>query len=202
VDSRSKEELAREAFRRAGGILRTRDALAAGIHPRTLYAMRNAGQLETLTRGVYRLADMPPLADPDLATVAARVPAGVVCLISALSFHDLTTQIPHEVFLALPRGARPPVLNHPPLQILWFNRGVFEAGIERHKGDGVEIKVYSPEKTVADCFKFRDRVGLDVAVEGLRRLRERAPLKIQALNRFARIDGVERVMRPYVEALL
>jgi predicted transcriptional regulator of viral defense system len=101
-------EQARSVFGKRGGTMSTGEALEAGIHPRTLYAMRDAGELEPLARGVYRLADLPPLKEPDLATVAKRVPQGVVCLISALAFHELTTQIPHEVHLGLPRTARTP----------------------------------------------------------------------------------------------
>jgi predicted transcriptional regulator of viral defense system len=103
-------EQARQVFRDHGGILRTREALAAGIHRRTLYELRDAGELDHLARGVHRLAEMPPLSDPDLTTVGKRVPKGVVCLISALAFHELTTQIPHVVHLALPRNARTPKL--------------------------------------------------------------------------------------------
>lgn len=193
---------AKVVFRRAGGILRTRDALEAGIHPRTLYGMRDAGDVETLSRGVYRLTEMPLPEDFDLVTVASRVPAGVICLISALSFHDLTTQIPHEIYLALPRGARRPKLDFPPLRIFWFNQVVFSHGIEVHRRDGVQVKVYSPEKTIADCFKYRGRIGADVAVEGLRRLQERGPLPVQELARFAKTDRVEHLMRPYLEALV
>ena len=113
-------EKAKEIFRGRGGVLRTSEAIRAGIHPRTLYAMRDTGIVERLSRGLYRLADLPPLADPDLVTVALMVPAGAVCLISALAFHDITTQVPHEVHLALTRGAEPPRLRYPPLRVYWF----------------------------------------------------------------------------------
>lgn len=148
----TSNEHARTAFRKLGGTLRTSEALAAGIHPRTLYAMRDGGELEQLARGVFRRASLPPLSDPDLATVAKRVPQGVVCLISALAFHQLTTQIPHEVDLALPRSAREPSLEYPPLRIYRFSGEAFSAGIETHSLDGVPVRVYRPEKTLADCF--------------------------------------------------
>jgi predicted transcriptional regulator of viral defense system len=191
-----------KAFNRGGGVLRTSAALRAGIHPRSLYEMRDSGLVERLGRGLYRLADLPPLSNPDLVTVAAKVPAGVVCLISALAYHEITTQIPHEVHLALPRGAEPPRLEHPPLRIFWFSGRAFTEGIERHKVDGVVVRVYNPEKTLADCFKYRNKLGLDTVLEALRLYRTRKRTKVDELMRFARVCRVEKVMRPYLEALL
>jgi len=193
---------AEELFRRSGGMLTTGDALAAGVHPRTLYAMRDTGILLRVARGLYRLADQPPLGNPDLVSVALKVPHGVVCLISALAYHELTTQIPHEVYVALARGTERPRLDHPPLRVFWFTGEAFTEGIGRHEVDGVPIRVYSPEKTLADCFKYRNKIGLDVAIEALRLYRERRPLKVHDLMRFARICRVGGVMRPYLEALL
>ena len=189
-------------FRRHGGILRTRDALRAGIHPRTLYAMRDRGVLERLSWGLYRLADLPPLSNQDLVTVALRVPNGVICLISALAFHSLTTQLPHQVYVALPRGAEPPRLEHPPLRILWFTGRAFTEGAETHQVDDVAVRVYSPEKTVADCFKYRNKLGLDIAIEALKLYLESRRVPADELLRAARVCRVERVIRPYVEALL
>lgn len=194
-------ERALEVFRRAGGILRTRQALAAGVHPRTLYAMRDTGLLDRLGRGLYRLADMPPLGNPDLAAVAATVPHGVVCLVSALSFHELTTQIPHEVYLALRRGVEPPRLEHPPLRLFWFTGAMFTEGIERHRVDGLTIQVYSPAKTVADCFRYRNKLGLDVALEALRLYREGSSFAVEDILYYARVCRVETIIRPYLEAL-
>ena len=191
-----------KAFNRGGGVLRTSAALRAGIHPRRLYEMRDSGLVERLGRGLYRLADLPPLSNPDLVTVAAKVPAGVVCLISALAYHEITTQIPHEVHLALPRGAEPPRLEHPPLRIFWFSGRAFTEGIERHKVDGIALRVYSPEKTLADCFKYRNKLGLGTVLEALRLYRTRKRTKVDELMRFARVCRVEKVMRPYLEALL
>jgi len=191
-----------KAFNRGGGVLRTSAALRAGIHPRRLYEMRDSGVLERLGRGLYRLADLPPLSNPDLVTVAAKVPAGVLCLISALAYHEITTQIPHEVQLALPRGAEPPRLEHPPLRIFWFSGCAFTDGIERRKVDGIILRVYSPEKTLADCFKYRNKLGLDTVLEALRLYRTRKGTKVDDLMRFARVCRVEKVIRPYLEALL
>lgn len=191
---------ARAVFEKRGGTLRTGEALAAGIHPRVLYEMRDAGELEQLARGVYRLASLPPLSDPDLATVAKRVPQGVICLISSLAFHELTTQIPHEVHLALARTAREPVLEYPPIRIYRFSKESFAAGVETHWIDDVSVRIYSAEKTLADCFKFRNKIGLDVALESLRMYRARRRPQLQQVLEFARICRVEKVVRPYLEA--
>jgi len=194
------QEKARKTLKKLGGVLRTNEALAAGIHPRTLYAMRDAGELEQLARGVFRLAELQPLSDPDLATVAKRVPQGVVCLISALAYHQLTTQIPHEVHLALKRTSREPTLKYPPIRTYHFSDASFAAGIEHHSIDEIPVRIYSPEKTLADCFKFRNKIGLDVAMEALKMYRQRRNPKLQAVLEFARICRVENVVRPYLEA--
>jgi len=195
-------EEATEVFRKHGGVLRTADALRSGIHPRTLYAMRDSGLLERVSRGVYRLAESPPLGNPDLVTVATRIPGGVICLISALSYHELTTQIPHEVHVALPSGAEEPRLEHPPIRTYRLAGESFTAGVEVHVLDGVRVKIYSPEKTIADCFKFRNRIGLDTVVEALRSYRERGSIRIDELMRCASICRVTTVIQPYLEAIL
>ena len=188
-------------FKKHGGILRAAQALRAGIHPSTLYAMRESGTLEVVSRGVYRLAGSTPLGNPDLVTVAIRVPGGVICLISALAFHELTTQIPHEVHVALARGAERPRLDHPPVATYRFGGEAFTAGVEVHKIDGVHVRVYNPEKTLADCFKFRNKVGLDTAVEALRLYRERRKVRVDDVMRYAAICRVKKIVRPYLEAL-
>jgi len=195
-------EMAKQVFRRHGGVLRTSEAIRLGIHPRTLYAMRDGGMLECLSRGLYRLADLPSLGNPDLVAVALKVPGGVICLISALAYHELTTQIPHEVHLALPRGAEPPRLEHPPLRVFWFTGEAFTAGVDTHQLDGIPVRIYSVEKTLADCFKYRNKIGLDTAVEALKLYRSRGRLRVNELIQFARICRVEKVMRPYLEAIL
>lgn len=182
--------------------LHSAEALRRGLQARTLYAMRDAGILEQLARGVYRLAKAPPLSNPDLVTVSLKIPKGVVCLVSALSFHGITTQVPHAVHVALPFGAERPRLKHPPTRFSWFKEPAYGAGAETHKVDGASVRVYSPEKTVADCFKFRNKIGLDVALEALKLCLEKKRSKPDELLKYARICRVERVMRPYLEALL
>ncbi|MBU0697865.1 MAG: type IV toxin-antitoxin system AbiEi family antitoxin domain-containing protein [Pseudomonadota bacterium] len=189
-------------FKKHGGILRTAQALRAGIHPGTLYTMRDSGALEVVSRGVYRLANGPPLGNPDIVTVATRVPGGVICLISALAFYELTTQIPHAVHVALPRGAEEPRLDHPPIKTYRFTGEAFTEGVEAHELDGVSVRIYSPEKTLADCFKFRNQVGLDTVMEAVRFYRERRSIKVDDLMRYAGICRVKKIIRPYLEAIL
>ncbi|SRR6266851_2855999 len=195
-------EKEKRAFSRGGGLLRTSAALRAGIHPRILYDMRDHGVVEQLSRGLYRLADLPALSSPDLVTVALKVPTGVICLISALAYHEITPQIPHEVHVTLPRGTEPPRLKHPPLRVFWFTGRSFTEGIETHKVDSIGLRVYSPEKTLADCFKYRNKLGLDTVLEALRLYRSRRRPNVDDLMKFARICRVEKVMRPYLQALL
>ncbi len=195
-------EKAKRIFRDRGGMLKTGEALSAGIHPRTLYEMQRSGILDQLTRGLYRLADLPPLGNPDLVSVSLKVPNGVICLISALAYHEITTQVPHEVYVALERGTEAPRLNHPPLRVFWFSGESFTVGIEKHKIDGVPVRLYSPEKTIADCFKYRNKIGLDITIEALKLYRERKRFKRDDLVKFSQVCRVGKIMRPYLEALL
>jgi predicted transcriptional regulator of viral defense system len=202
MNKTSKFQYEMKAFKDHGGMLRTSQALEAGIHPRDLYAMKSQGIVEPISRGFYRLKSRKPLWNPDLTTVALRIPQGVICLISALSFHNITTEIPHEVYIALKKGSEKPRLGHPPTRFFWLSPPAFEASIETHEVDGVAIRIYSPEKTVADCFKFRNTVGLDVAIEALKFCRERKRSTVGTLLKCARMDRVEKVMKPYLEAIL
>jgi predicted transcriptional regulator of viral defense system len=195
-------ERAKRIFRNRGGMLKTSEALSAGIHPRTLYELQRSGILDQLTRGLYRLADLSPLGNPDLVSVSLKIPDGVLCLISALAYHEITTQVPHEVYVALGRGTETPRLNHPPLRVFWFSGQSFTAGIEKHKIDDVPVRIYSPEKTIADCFKYRNKIGLDIAIEALKLYRERKRFKRDDLVKFSRVCRVAQIMCPYLEALL
>jgi predicted transcriptional regulator of viral defense system len=200
----SKEilEQAIETFRERGGILRTGEALRLGIHPRTLYALRDSGALEQLDRGLYRLDELPPLANPDLVTVSLKVPDGIICLVSALAFHELTTQVSHRVDVALKKGAEPPRLEQPPLRLFWFSGASWHQGVESHDLDGVQVRIYSAAKSVADAFKLRNRIGLDIAIEALKTYRHSPDWNAKELLHYARICRVQRVIRPYLEAIL
>ena len=193
---------AHRIFKERQGTLRTFEALRAGIHPRTLYALRDRGEIEQIARGLFRLAELPPPGEPDLLTVAKKVSQAVFCLLTALAFHRLTTQVPHAVEVALSRTARVPCLDHPPIKVFRFSRESLNAGIETHTLDGVSIRVYCREKTLADVFKYRNKVGLDVALEALRAYRSQPKQDFQAVLKYARICRVENVIRPYLEATL
>ena len=177
------------------------EALDAGINRYTLYSMLEKGEIERLSRGVYRASNTSTMTEPDLAIVASRIPKAVICLISALSYHDLTTQIPHTVSIALPTGIKTPKLDYPPVSAYRFNKDSFEAGIETYDVDGISIRVYNPEKTLVDCFKFRNKIGMDIVLEALKLYRERQSIDVQKIMEYAKICRVSNVMRPYLEML-
>jgi len=197
----TSSQAALDLWRQHGGLLRTHQALALGVHPRTLYALRDAGALEALGRGLYRLAELPPLSNPDLVTVARLAPDGVVCLVSALAYHELTTHIPHAVSLALARGAARPRLAYPPLQVHWFSGSAWREGVETHHIDDTPVRIYGRAKSVADAIKFRGQIGRDVALEALRSYRQSARFDPTELLYYARLCRVEAIIRTYLEAL-
>lgn len=191
-----------QIFRQHRGILRTAQALELGIAPLTLYEMRDAGLVIQEERGLYRLAETPLSDHPDLVQVSLLAPRAVICLISALAFHDLTTQIPHRVYIALPRHIKKPRFQYPALDVVWLPEAAYSAGIEKHLVDGISIPVYSREKTLADCFRFRKKLGQDVILEALKAYRSQKNVNTAELLRCARINRVEKMMLPYLEALL
>lgn len=190
-----------EVFRQHGGTLRIGEGPALGVSRSTIYRMAEAGQVERLARGLYRLADMPLLGDPDLVVVTQMVPGSVVCLVSALAYHDLTTQIPHEIQIAVGRTSRYPKIAHPPVRVFRYQEEMLKAGVESHDADGHTIRVFSAEKTVADCFKYRNKIGLDIAIEALRLYWQKRRPDVPTLMKYAHICRVNRVMRPYLEVL-
>lgn len=184
------------------GPVRLTDALSLGIHRDTIWAMLEQGLVEQISRGLYRPADAEPLSDPDLVVVSKRVPGAVICLVSALAFHELTTQIPHQVHIALAAGRRRPRIEHPPLKVYWWAKTALQQGVEKHLRSGVEILVTSAERSVADAFRYRKQLGLDLAIEALRAWRERRGARPEALLKAARVAHIETVIRPYLEAVL
>ena len=188
-------------FQKNNGVMRSSQLFELGIQPRILYAMRDNGLVVQEARGLYRLANEQVWSDPDLAIVSLLIPKGVICLISALYFHQITTQIPHEVYVALPKDSEKPRIKYPPTRFFWISPAPFKAGIEKHKVDNVEIRVYSVAKTIADCFKFRNSIGMEVALEALQEGLRQKKATLNEIQRFARVDRVERIMQPYLEAL-
>jgi predicted transcriptional regulator of viral defense system len=191
-----------EIFLDHGGQLRMSEALRHGITRYMLYSLLDRGIIEKISRGIYRLADLPSISNPDLVTVSLRFPKAVVCLVSALAFHDITTQLPHTVSVAVPREARIPLLDYPPVEAHRFADKAYDSGIETHLIDSVPVRVYCPEKTLADCFKFRNKIGMDVVLEALKLYKKRKRFNPMLLLDYARICRVSMVMRPYLEATI
>lgn len=189
-------------FHQHDGKLRLSEALAQGISRYQFYQLRDEGLIEPLSRGLYRLVDLPPIENPDLVATVTRFPHAVLCLISALDWHGITTQIPHQVHLAVDRDARLPILDYPPIASYRFSGRAFSEGIEQIKVDGIALQVYNPEKTLADCFKFRNRIGMDVVLEALELYRTRKTFLPGKIMEYANICRVAKVMAPYVEAKL
>ncbi|MBW2421365.1 MAG: type IV toxin-antitoxin system AbiEi family antitoxin domain-containing protein [Deltaproteobacteria bacterium] len=199
--SRDSDDRAIEAFREHAGLMQTKDALDLGIHPRTLYRLRDEGIVVQVSRGIYRLASLPPLSQPDIAAVALRVPRAVICLTSALAYHDVTSEIPHEVQIALPRRTKTPRLDFPPIRVFWFSGPALSEGIDVVEIDGVDVRVYDLPKTVVDCFRFRNKIGRDVAVAALNEAIKRKGVRPAELLRYARLCRIESVLLPYLEAI-
>jgi predicted transcriptional regulator of viral defense system len=183
------------------GLVRPVDLETRGISRALLYGLVRKGLVARQTRGIYVASQHPYTTEHTLAQVAKRVPAGVFCLLTALRFHGLTTQSPAEVWIALPEKARKPRLDYPRLRVARFSGAALTEGIETHRLEGVEARIYSAAKTVADCFKYRNKLGIDVAVEALRDFSRRHRGGANQLARFARICRVTRVMQPYLDAI-
>jgi predicted transcriptional regulator of viral defense system len=186
--------------RRSRGVS-PRELADAGIHRQVLTRLVAEGQIERIARGVYRLPEQPITEHHGLAVAAAAVPHGVICLLSALQYHGIGTQLPSEVWMALDRRAWRPTLGYPPLRIVRFTGAALTQGIESHAIEGRTVKVYGVAKTLADCFKYRNKIGLDVALEALRDAWRRKRFTMDELDRYATICRVQRVMQPYLEVL-
>ncbi len=184
-----------------GGTIRTKDALNQGIHRRTLYQLRDKGLLTEQSRGVYRLTS-EPISNPDFVTIGTRVPKAVICLISALSIHNITTQIPHQIYIAIAKDSTPPKIDNPPLSVHKFSGEALTAGIEEHQIDGVLVKIYSIEKTLADCFKYRNKIGLDICIEALKLYKARKKINIKDIIKYAKICRIYNIITPHLESIL
>lgn len=186
---------------RQKGMLRTVDLQNAGI-PRTILSRLTAsGELEKIGRGLYRLPNVQTSEYEMLATVAVKVPQAVFCLLSALQFHELTTQLPRQIWIAMPRGSHIPKIDYPPVKMIQFTGEAYSEGIEIYERDQVKLRVYSVAKTIADCFKHRNKIGLDVAIEALRDARAKKKASANDLWHYAKICRVTNIMRPYLEVI-
>ena len=182
-------------------LLRASDLNAIDAPRVVLTRLTAAGLLERMGRGLYRLPDTQGSEHESLATVATRVPQAVICLLTALQFHELTTQLPRQVWIAMPRGSHVPRFDYPPIKMVQFSGEACTAGVDEVERDGVKLRVYGVAKTVADCFKHRNKIGLDVALEALKDARARNKASVDDLWRFAKVCRVSNVMRPYLESI-
>lgn len=189
------------AMAREHGILRVKDLREQGINPEYLRRLCNRGEFTRIARGLYMSADADISANIGLAQAAKWIPHGVVCLVSALQFHNVGTQSPHEIWIAIDRDIRRPRIDYPPLRIMRFSGQAFTEGVEQHKIEGVVVKVFSIAKTVADCFKYRNKIGLDVAIEALRDCRQNKKCTNDELWQYANICRVAKIIKPYMEAI-
>lgn len=183
------------------GLLSARDVATLGVPSMVLTRLVRSGQLERAGRGLYALPGAPIDAQRSLAEVSLRAPRGVICLLSALRVHEIGTQAPFDVWLALPPGVAPPRVDGPALRVLRMSGVALSEGVEKIHIDGVAVPVFGAAKTVADCFKFRNKIGLDVALEALREVWRERRASMDELWHYAQIDRVSNVMRPYLEAL-
>ena len=179
----------------------TSQALESGVHPRDLYHLRDIGLIEQVSRGIYKVIDTD-IENLDILVVAHRSPNAIICLESALSFHEMTTQIPRSVNIALPKGAKQPKIDHPPITVFRFSGEAFNCGIGEYEVNNEKVKIYTPEKTLADSFKFRNKLGMDVVLEALKIYKDKYRFDARKLMEFSKICRVSKIIQPYVESLL
>ena len=187
---------------RKTGVVRAREIRKAGLHPEYLRKLVKSGQLIRTGRGLYVLADGDFTEHHNLAEACKRVPHGIICLLSALSYHEIGTQNPHQIWMAIDRAMRKPKVDYPPIRVFRFSGPSLKEGIEEKKIEGVSVRVYNPPKTVADCFKYRNKVGIDVAIEALKECWRSRRSTIDELVHFAEICRVRNIMHPYMEAIV
>lgn len=185
---------------RRSGIISASEVRDLGIHSEYLRRLCDQGRLVRIGRGMYMLPNAEVTGHHGLAQTGKAVPRGVICLMSALRFHEIGTQLPHEVWIAIDRRAARPRVKHPNMRIVRFSGQAFTEGVEEHTIEGVPLKIYNPAKTVADLFKYRNKIGLDVALEALREALHEKKCTIDQLWRYAKVCRVAEVMRPYLEA--
>lgn len=187
---------------KAHKIIRVRDLTQRGIHPEYLRRLCEKGTLEKISRGIYILSGSDLSQNIGLAQIAKRIPHGVICLLSSLQFYEIGTQSPFEVWVAIDRKSARPQIDYPPVRIVRFTGSALTEGIEKHRVEGVEVKIFNRAKTIADCFKYRNKIGLDVALEALKECRRHKLCTNDQLWEYAKICRVAHIMRPYLEATL
>lgn len=191
-----------EYFKKYGGVARFTAILKAGFHSDSIVYLEKKHEIEKIGRGLYRLSNSFPASHPDLITASLQSPRGVICLISALSFHEATTEIPKYIDIAIPRNTRLNRIKYPPVRFYRFSSKAWKAGIEEHKVESHTIKVYNHAKTIADCFKFRNKIGMDVAREALKIAISEKNIKPKDIMHYAKICRVAIILKPLLEIML
>ena len=191
-----------ELFKQCGGIAQYPDIKKAGFHNDTLRALIASGRIQKIGRSVYKLAEIDDLVNPDLVIAAIKAAKGVVCLISALAFYEVTDEIPRHVDLAIPRGAHANKINHPPVKYHRFTQDTWKAGMEVRKIAGQEVRIYNLAKTIADCFKFRNKIGTDVARSALKTALAEKKVSPKEIMAYAKTCRVVNVIKPILESLI
>ena len=199
--SAKTEELIK-VFEKNKGILRFSGILNEGFHREQVKALADSGRIRKIGHGLYQLAEAPALSNPDLVSAILQSPKSVVCLISALFFHEATDEIPRRVDLAIPMGSRANKIDYPPVKFFYFSKTSWKAGIETHKIDGYDVHVYDLAKTIADCFKFRNKIGFDVVQKALKIAVTEKRIRPAKIMEYAKMCRVANVIRPYLEALV
>lgn len=198
----NRREQLTEFVKRKGGFASASDLINAGFYKALIGDALDSKQIERLSRGIYSLAEIPDIQHPDLVTVSFLIPKGVICLISALSFHEVTDEIPHYTDVAIPAQSRAKAINNIPVRYYRFSKETWKAGIEEHDIDGHKIRVYSLAKTIADCFRFRNKIGMNIAREALKVSVTEKKTSPKKIMHYAKICRVDRIMKPMLETLL
>lgn len=189
-------------FRKFGGVVQYSAIIKAGFHNDTLQALVTSGHIQRLDRAVYKLAELDDLANPDLVIASIRAPKGVVCLLSALAYYEVTDEIPRSVDLAIPRGTHANKIDHPPVKYYRFTPATWKAGVETKRIAGQEVRIYSLAKTIADCFKFRNKIGMDVARSALKTALGERKASPNEIMKYAKTCRVVNVIQPILESLV
>ena len=199
---KKKDERIYKVFKKYKDFARTKDILAAGIHTRNIKRAREKGQVIQVKRGLYRLAEIPLISNQGFIDLARAVPGGVICLFSALSYYELTTFNPSVIAMAICRGSREPKIEYPPVEFYHFSMKQFEAGINKIKIKSHEIRIYNPEKTICDCFRYRNKLGLDIAKEGLSEYLKRKDRNLEKLLEYAEICRIKPLLQTWLNAMI
>lgn len=199
---KTKQDQLIDFIKKNGGFARSAELVSAGFYKAVIYAALEQGLIDRVRHGVYGLAEMPDFSHPDLVTAAIVIPQGVICLITALSFYEVTDEIPRQIDIAVPQGSRNRKTDRFPAKLYYFSRKTWEAGVEEHEIGGHKVRIYSLAKTIADCFKFRNQIGTDTARAALKNSLEQKKADHREIMKYASICRVDKIIKPILETLL